>query len=171
MEASLGRLVERYTLTLQDQSFRTAYRAIVSFLSELKRCLEKQYPDYHAGAFYPGYLDMSYFSLTPPSLHKRSLKIAVVYLHESARFELWLSGVNRKVQSEYRRRLRGLPLDSFMCSEEAPGVDSILVAPLAEHPDFDHPDELQRELVRLVSMYIDAAVSLVDSCCAGAPGQ
>lgn len=44
---------------------------------------------------------MTYFSVIPKSIKERKLKIAIVFLHTAFRFEAWLSGLNRQVQTQY----------------------------------------------------------------------
>jgi hypothetical protein len=46
-------------------------------------------------------MDMTYFSFFPKTLKDRNLKIAIVFLHESFRFEVWLVGFNKQVQQKY----------------------------------------------------------------------
>jgi hypothetical protein len=118
---SLNDAVREYTAQLGLGHIQKAYRGIMSFFSDLKADLERKYPDYSTGAVYPGYLDMTYFAFTPPSLRSSKLKIAVVYLHEEGRFELWLAGNNRRTQAEVGRLLGQKGTGRYNALRAAPG--------------------------------------------------
>ena len=139
---SLNESVKEYTAQLQHGQIQKAYKGIMTFMSSLKAHLENQHPEYTATALYFGYMDMTYFAFTPLDLKQRSLKIAIVYLHEQNRFEIWLGGANRKVQAEYIELFKAKDLDGLLLSEVKPGVDSIIELRLIEKPDFDHPEKL-----------------------------
>lgn len=87
-------------------------------------------------------MDMTYFAFTPLELKRRNLKIAIVYLHQENRFELWLGGSNRKIQAEYIDFFKGKDLGFFRLSKVSPGVDSIIESIISEKPNFDDPAEL-----------------------------
>jgi len=144
--SSLGQDVRAYTRALQDGADPRAYKGVLSFVSQLQSRLQAQFPDCAAGAFYPGYLDMTYFALTPPELRESKLKIALVYLHAENRFELWLAANNRALQAETVQRLAGIPLGGYALTQPAPGVDAIIAHIADAEPDFDQPDELARTL-------------------------
>lgn len=139
---SLNESVREYTMQMQHGQIQKAYKGIMTFMSGLKTYLENQHPDFSATGLYFGYMDMTYFAFTPLELKQRSLKIAIVYLHEQNRFEAWLGGANRKVQAETINLLKGKDLDGLVLSEVKPGVDSIIEMKLIEKPDFDDPEEL-----------------------------
>ena len=133
-----------YTAQLKKGQIQRAYRGIIAFMSELKALLESRYSEYSTSTLYFGYMDMTYFAFTPPALKDRKLKVAIVYLHEEGRFELWLAAANRKIQADYIELLRHKELGGYTLSQRAPGVDAILSATVTEQPDFDHPEALKR---------------------------
>ncbi len=139
---SLNASIREYTTQLQYGQIQKAYKGIMTFMSSLKSFLESRNPDYAASGLYFGYMDMTYFAFTPLDLKQRNLKIAIVYLHEQNRFEVWLGGANRKVQAEYIELFKGKDLNGFTLSQVSPGVDSIIEMQLIEMPDFDHPEEM-----------------------------
>ena len=153
---SINQAVEEYTGQLKSGRIREAYRGIMSFMSGLKAFMERLHPDLAFSALYPGYMDMTYFACTPPALKEKGLKIAIVYLHEENRFELWLSGSNRKIQAEYISLLQTRDTGGCKLSQSKPGVDSILETRLPDQPDFDHAGELmeriEREALRLIEI-------------------
>lgn len=83
----------------------------------LRTHFHKKYPDaFVSGSIYYGYMDMTYFSFTPKSLQQRKLKIAIVFVHESFRFEVWLAAYNKQVQQNYgncSKKTTGINTPSF----------------------------------------------------------
>lgn len=143
---SLNGDIREYAAQLKKGSIQKAYKGIMAFMSELKTYLEREHEDCASGALYFGYMDMTYFAFTPPELKKKNLKVAIVFIHEGCRFELWLAGNNRKIQAEYIELLSRKNTGRFKVSQVRPGVDSIIEMPIAGQPDFDNPEELKRSI-------------------------
>lgn len=97
---TLNDAIREYTAQLQKGQIQEAYKGIMTFMSGLKTYLQSRHKQYATTGLYFGYMDMTYFAFTPPELKDRNLKIAIIYLHQENRFELWLGGTNRKVQAQ-----------------------------------------------------------------------
>lgn len=160
---SINKSVREYTAQLQQGQIQKAYKGIMTLMSSLKTWLESRHPDYAVSGLYPGYMDMTYFAFTPQVLKQRSLKVAIVYLHEQNRFEVWLGGANRKVQAETIERFTGKDLDGLTLSEVKPGVDSIVEMKLIEQPDFDHPEDLMLAIESKVIEFTEKIIILLPS--------
>lgn len=158
---SMNEQIRDYTAQLRKGHIQKAYRGIMAFMSGLCAYLESKYPDYTASALYFGYMDMTYFAFTPDDLKRRKLKIAIVYLHEQGRFEIWLGAGNRKIQGEYIGLMSGRNIGGYKLSRAMPGVDSILESVLAEQPDFDHPEELKKQIEGKTIKFIADIASLL----------
>ena len=141
---SLNNHIQEYNIQLSKGQIQKAYKGIMTFMSGLRTYLESRYPEFTSSALYFGYMDMTYFAFTPSDLKSKKLKIAVVYLHNEGRFEVWLGGSNRKIQGEYIDLMRCKDTGKYNLSKVLPGVDSIIESILVEHPDFDHPEELKK---------------------------
>lgn len=151
---SLNNHVREYTNQLSKGQIQKAYKGIMTFMSALRTYLESRYPDYTASTLYFGYMDMTYFAFTPSDLKNRKLKIAIVYLHEQGRFEVWLGGSNRNIQAEYIELMSHKNIGNYKLSQVLPGVDSIIEAPLVEQPDFDEPEELRNQIERKTIAFV-----------------
>ena len=155
--------IREYTRLLQSDTLITAYTGIIKYMSRLRTYFADKHPDLFPGTFYPGYMDMTYFSLTPASIKNRKLKIAIVYLHKEARFEAWLGGVNRQVQSEYIERLEGRSLGRLHLSRVSPGVDSILEEVLVKDPDFDQLETLTQMIEEKTMTFIEDVLLMIET--------
>jgi hypothetical protein len=159
---SLNDHIREYRLQLKEGRIQTAYKGIMTFMSGMKSHLEKDYPDYSTSALYFGYMDMTYFAFTPGFLKEKRLKIALVYLHEQGKFEVWLGGSNRKIQAEYIERLSHNNLDGYHLSRVRPGVDSIIESVIVEQPNFDQPEALRDQIEEKTIMFINDMRSILD---------
>lgn len=158
---SMNDNIREYTFQLKNGRIQKAYRGIMTFMTELMTYLESKRPDYTVSALYFGYMDMTYFAFTPPELKDLRLKIAVVYLHEENRFEVWLAAGNRQIQSEYVEVFRRKNIGEYILSEIRPGVDSIIYSSIVERPDFDNPDELKRQIELKTARFANDVVLLL----------
>lgn len=136
--------VARYHEELKKGYLQKAYRGIMEFMSGTRTYLSESHADMTTGALYQGFMDMTFFTMTPETLKARKLKVAIVYLHDNNSFEAWLSGTNRQVQSDYLKSLKGTDLSGYELSEAAPGVDSIISLTIAEGPDFNDAEALKK---------------------------
>ena len=158
---SLNYCISEYTGQLRKGIIQKAYKGIISFMSKLKKYIGDKHPEYSPGSLYMGHMDMTYFAITPMELKNRSLKIAIVYLHEQNRIEIWLCGSNRKIQSEYIRYFGNKKIDGYKLSQAEPGVDSIIESLIVEQPDFDNADELMKIIEEKTVEFANQIVSLL----------
>lgn len=159
---SLNDHVREYMIQLSKGQIQKAYKGILTFMSGLRTYLESRYLDYTASTLYFGYMDMTYFAFTPSDLKNKKLKIAIVYLHEQGRFEVWLSGSNRKIQAEYIELMSLKNIGKYRLSQVLPRVDSIIESILVEQPDFDHPDELKKQIEKKMIKFINDIDSILN---------
>ena len=159
---SLNNYVREYTIELSKGQIQKAYKGIMAFMSGLITYLESRHPDYIASSLYFGYMDMTYFAFTPFGLKKKKLKIAIVYLHEQGRFEVWLGGSNRKIQAEYIELMSRENTGKYKLSQVLPGVDSIIESILVQNPDFDHPEELKKLIASKTIEFVYDITSILD---------
>ena len=139
---SLNSDIREYTKQLELGEVQRAYKGIMIFYSKLRNYFERKYPECKPSALYFGYMDMTYFACTPPELKEKDLKIAIVYVHEENRFEVWLGGKNRKVQAEYIKKMGIMDLGKYSLSKVMPGVDSIIEEIIVNEPDFEKEEKL-----------------------------
>jgi hypothetical protein len=156
--------VVEYRKQLGRDYIQVAYRGLMEFMMELKTHFSRIYPEYEVSSnLYPGYLDMTYFALVPPSLKNRKLKIAIVLVHETASFEVWLAAANRQVQVEYWGLVKDQDWGDFRLTPPGKGVDSILAYDLAINPSFDDLDALTKQIVDGTAKFICRVATFLSS--------
>lgn len=91
-----------YKNLMKTTSIQAAYQQILDLLKYIFTTLQKEMKDYD---FHPriveNKMDFSYFQITNQKLKDKGLKIQIVFIHLTCRFEIWMSGYNRKIQSKY----------------------------------------------------------------------
>ncbi len=153
--APLQEYMIEYKKQLEKGEIQKAYKGLLEYLMALRALFEKQYPDWAVpGGLYTGYMDMSYFSIIPPALKDRKLKIAVVFIHETCKFEVWLAGVNKGVQAEYWQKIKQSGWNQYKTVSTLQGADAIIEHVLIETPDFDDLDGLTKKIQEQVEKFI-----------------
>jgi hypothetical protein len=89
---------------------------------------------------------MTYFSFFPESLKRRRLKVGIVFVHRTFRFEVWLFGYNKRVQAKYWKLFMENGWNKYRIPPEIKGVDSIVEGFLVENPDFSDLDSLTKRI-------------------------
>jgi hypothetical protein len=135
-----------YRQQIKNGVISQAYKGLMNFYASFRTHLINQYPDYHISSIYYGYLDMTYFSFTPTILKQQRLKIAIVFLHEAFRFEVWLAAANKRIQQEYWELINLSSWRKYSLVSSTQGADAILEHILIADPDFADLDQLSHQL-------------------------
>ena len=148
MESFHESMIE-YKKQLEKGAIQAAYKGLMEYMMALRTHLKDKYPDYSGpGGVYFGYMDMTYFAFNPQSLKGRNLKVAIVFVHETFRFEAWLAGYNKQVQAKYWKLFKDNNWTKYRLVPTLKGVDSILEHVLVDHPDFGELDALTQQIER-----------------------
>ena len=147
--------MQEYRRLLAQGAIQAAYRGLMEYMLALRAHFQKQHPELSVpGSLYYGYMDMTYFSVIPQALKERSLKVAIVFLHEAFRFEVWLAGTNKQVQAQYWQLFKEGGWNQYRLVPSIKGCDSILEHVLAENPDFNDLPALTAQIERETLQFI-----------------
>ena len=139
--------IDEYKIQLERGNIQKAYKGLIEYVMALRTFFNNKYPDYFvSGSIYYGYMDMTYFSFTPKSLLNRKLKIAIVFIHEAVRFEIWLGGYNKQVQQKYWELFRKSNWNKYRIVQTTKEVDAIIEHVLVDHPNFSNLDSLTKQI-------------------------
>ncbi len=98
--------IEEYKRIIQTTNLQRGYQEVIKFFRYFRIYLEKEMNNYvFTGNIVENNMDYSYFQFTNERLKKRGLKIVIAFVHKDFKYEVWLSGINRKVQNEYYNKL------------------------------------------------------------------
>ena len=152
---SFHEYINEYRKQLGKGYIKEAYKGLMKFIMDLRLHFKNKYPDYFvSGSIYYGYMDMTYFSFFPESLKSRKLKIAIVFIHDTIRFEVWLAGYNKQVQTKYWKLFKESGWNKYHIVSTTKVVDSIIEYILVDNPDFSDLDTLTRKLERATLKFI-----------------
>jgi hypothetical protein len=144
---SLQENMIEYRKQLEKGAIQKAYQGLMEYMLKLKNHFGNKYPDYSvSGSIYYGYMDMTYFSVFPKSLKDRDLKIAIVFVYDSFRFEVWLSGRNQQVLAKYWKIIEESGWGKYKLGALGKGADSVVEHILVDNPDFSDLDALTRQI-------------------------
>jgi hypothetical protein len=141
--------MNEYRKQMEKGDIKEAYKGLMEYIMELRSYFQNKYPDYSvSGSIYYGYMDMTYFAFFPESLKLRKLKVAIVFIHDTCRFEVWLAGYNKQVQTKYWKLFKESDWNKYRIPSTTKGVDSIIEYILVENPDFSDTDMLTKQIER-----------------------
>lgn len=144
---SMHEYMNEYKKQLKKGVIQKAYQGLIQYMMGLKKHFSNSYPDYSIpGSIYYGYMDMTYFSVIPRSLRDRDLKIAIVFVYEEFRFEVWLSGRNQKILEKYWKIFKESGWDRYKIAAQGKWADSVLEHVLVETPDFSDLETLTKQI-------------------------
>ena len=119
--------MNEYRKQLEKGAIQEAYTGLMEYIMNLRTYFKNKYPDYFvSGSIYFGYMDMTYFSFFPKTLKDRNLKVAIVFVHETFRFEVWLAGYNKQIQTKYLKLIKDRGWNKYHLVSTTEGADSIL---------------------------------------------
>ncbi len=145
--SSFKKSMIEYRKLLEDGVVQKAYRGLIDYLMWLRSYFANKYPDYSvSGSIYQGYMDMTYFSFFPESLKLRKLKVGIVFVYSTFRFEVWLFGYNKEIQAKYWKLFKESGWNKYRIPSTTKGVDSIIEGILLENPDFSNLDVLTKQI-------------------------
>jgi hypothetical protein len=138
--------MDEYKKEMKKGAISRAYKGLMEYIMNLRTHFKNNYPDYFVSGLYYGHMDMTYFSFSPESLKDRKLKIAIVFIHETVRFEVWLAGYNKQIQTEYWKLFKEKNWDKYQIVPTTEGFDSIVEHVLIGNPDFSDLDKLSKQI-------------------------
>jgi hypothetical protein len=143
---SMPEYIKEYKKQLGRGVVQKAYQGLMKYIMDLRTHFSKNFPDFAPGNVYYGYMDMTYFPISPKSLKSRKLKIAIVFVHATIKFEVWLAGYNKQIQTKYWNLVKESNWNKYRIPGAIKGVDSIVEYTLAENPDFIDLDGLTKQI-------------------------
>ncbi len=144
---SFNENINEYRTQLKKGAIQKAYKGLMEYIMDLRTHFKNKYPDHFvSGSIYYGYMDMTYFSFYPELIKNQGLKIAIVFIHETFRFEVWLAGINKQIQTKYWNLIKESDWTKYPIVSTIKGMDSIIEHVLVENPDFNDLASLTKQI-------------------------
>lgn len=144
--ATLQEAMNEYKKQLEKGTIKEAYQGLIRYVADLRTHFKTTNPDYYVSSLYPGSMDMTFFSIYSQSLKFRGLKIGIIFVHETFRFEVWLVGFNKQMQSKYWNVIKDSGWYQYQIVPTTQGVDAIIEHILVDNPDFNDFGSLTKQI-------------------------
>lgn len=159
---SFNEYINEYRKQIEKGDIIEAYKELMEYMMNLRMHFKNKYPDYFvSGNLYFGYMDMTYFSFIPESLKSKKLRIAIVFVHDKIRFEVWLAGYNKQIQTKYWKLFKESGWKKYHIPSTTKGVDSIMEYILADNPDFNDLDSLTAQIEKGTLIFIEDVMTFL----------
>lgn len=127
--------LSEYKKLIETTDLQKGYQEFIKLFRFLRTELKKALPEYDfSGHIVENNMDFAYFQLSDDELIASGLKIQVVFIHKDFRFEVWVSGYNRKIQCAYYEKLKSQTIP-YALNNNPNRVDYIIKTPLNENLD------------------------------------
>lgn len=148
---SFSECMETYRKQMKKGDIQVAYSGLMEFIVGFRNHLKNAHPEFYvSGNFYQGYLDFTYFSFTPVSLKERKLRIAIVFIHKTMEFKVWLGGQNKKIQAHYWKLFLEKGWKKYSVAQSIEEVDFIVESVITADPDFSNLSKLSNQLEKAI---------------------
>jgi hypothetical protein len=132
-----GDYISEYKRLIQTTNLQKGYQEFVKFFRQLRTFLQNELPEYaFTGNIVENNMDYSYFQFTDEYLKSKGLKIVIAFVHADFDFQIWLSGMNRKIQSEQYEILKSKQ-HPFALTENPNKTDYILKMKLIDDCNYN----------------------------------
>ena len=139
---------EEYKKQMRKGFIPSAYQGLMQYFTALRNQLQKRHPQFEVSSIQYGYMDQTYFLFHSQSFKDRGLKVAIVFVHDTCRFDAWLASRNGQFRKEYWGRFKAVGYDKYHLVSSAKASDPILEHTLVAAPDFSDPEALSEQIER-----------------------
>lgn len=160
----ISEYIKEYKNQLEKGVIQRAYQGLMEYIMGLRTQFSHKFPNFAPGHIYQGYMDMTYFPIFPKLLKSRKLKIAVVLIHDTLRFEAWLVGYNKQIQTKYWKLFKEGDFKKYRIPSTLKGIDSIIEYTLVDNPDFSDLEKLTKQIEKGTLQFIDDIKKFLSSC-------
>jgi hypothetical protein len=138
--------INEYRNQLKNGAVKAAYQGLMQFFDDLRLHLKNKCPDYFLSDVHYGQMDYTYFYFFPKSLKRQNLKIMILFVHDTFKFEVLLAGYNKNVQAKYLKLLRENDWSKYPLASTTKGVEYIANSVLVDNPDFSNLETLTNQI-------------------------
>ncbi|HPE14923.1 MAG TPA: hypothetical protein PLT65_03720 [Bacilli bacterium] len=147
--------INDYKNIIQTTNLQKGYQEFVRFFRYLRTYLEKEMPSYiFTSNIVENNMDYSYFQFTNQNLKSKNLKIVIAFIHQKFDYEIWLAGVNRKVQVYFYENLKN-KLIKHTLTNNPNRTDYILKSKIIKNCDYDNIERMLIEIKLNIDDFIN----------------
>lgn len=154
---SINDRIRAYKKAFASGEIQQTYQRLVGIVQNLRNEFNKKCKGgFSVANVLHGYIDFTYFYLQNDYLKKHKLKLAIVFNHQQAHFELWLLGQTKDVQTAYWEKLKA----TKWVNKDSMPEWSIFEIVILANPDFDNEKLLSESVF---SVFDDLSQEMFDT--------
>ena len=137
-----SKYIDEYKRLMQTTDLQKGYQEFIKFFKGLRTYLAGSMLEYKfTGNIIENGMDYSYFQFSDTELQAKGLKIVIAFVHKEFSYEMWLSGMNRNIQSKFHAKLSSAEC-KYELSKDQNRVDYIAKETLISDIDYVTYDKL-----------------------------
>lgn len=138
--------INEYKEIIQTTNLQRGYQEFINFFRHLRIYLDKELKGYtFTSNIIENGMDYSYFQFTNEELKSKGLKIVIAFVHKEFNYEVWLSGINRNIQTKYYNELKNKQQNYFLTTNPN-HTDYIIKSRIVSDPNYEDLDKLLAEM-------------------------
>ncbi|MBN1373757.1 hypothetical protein JW962_00235 [Candidatus Dojkabacteria bacterium] len=136
------KFIEDYKKIIQTTNLQKGYQEFVKFFRGFRTYLADNLTEYKfTGNIVENNMDYSYFQFSSDALQSKGLKFVIAFIHDKFEYEIWLSGMNRKIQISYHGKLIKVK-HKYTMSPDPNRFDYVLKERLFDKVNYDDCEKL-----------------------------
>ena len=153
--------INGYKKILQSTDLQKYYQEFVKFFRGLRTYLADNLSEYKfTGNIVENNMDYSYFQFSNDDLQSKGLKFVIAFTHNTFEYEIWLSGMNRKIQINYHGKLSKAK-HKYKMSPDPNRFDYILKEKLFDEVDYDDCEKLFNNAINNIKVFSEKITKMV----------
>lgn len=137
--------INDYKTIVQTTNLQKGYQETMKFFRGLRVYLASSISGYKfTGNVVENNMDYSYFQFSNEQLQAKGLKFVVTFSHNIFEYQIWLSGMNRKIQISYHKALSNVT-QPYILSPDPNRFDYILKEAILKEIDYVDCEKIYSE--------------------------
>lgn len=154
---SLNDCMQTYKREVKKGDIKQAYTGLMRFFKDLQAHFKYACLDFSVTSnIYYGCMDLTFISFATELLKREKLKIAIVFNHDEFRFEVWLTGANKKIQERYLKLLKEKNWTQYPLTSTTKNITYISSSIIVVDPDFSKLDKLTQIIEKETLAFINS---------------
>jgi len=153
--------INEYKKILQSTDLQKGYQEFVKFFRGFRTYLAENLSEYKfTGNIVENNMDYSYFQFSNDDFQSKGLKFVIAFTHNKFEYEIWLSGMNRKIQINYHSKL-GKAKHKYTMSPDPNRFDYILKEKLFDEVNYDDCEKLFDTAINSIKVFSEKIAKIV----------
>lgn len=153
--------INEYKKILQSTNLQKGYQEFIKFFRGFRTYLADNLSEYKfTGNIVENNMDYSYFQFSNDDLQSKGLKFVIAFTHYKFEYEIWLSGMNRKIQINYHSKLSKAK-HKYTMSPDPNRFDYILKDKLFDELNYDDCEKLFNTAIKNIKVFSEKITKIV----------